>query len=284
MFAFGIWFFLLRNTEPSYDGKPLNVWVRLYARGDLPQRREAAVAIREIGTNALPFLVEEICVQYSGWRLGLARFMEHAPAWLQNYRTLNDLAFSVSRRGRDAANAFGALGPAAAAAVPRLGPLARNSTRFEVRIRALKALRYGGPTAMPVITNILANDDQLGWTLRVELDAALEMQGTNAISAIPILLAQIRGSNPVIRELGFNTLGILHLDAPHVVPALIDNLKDPSPQIRLAAIKSLRQFGSRATNAVPMLDKLRNDPDMGVRSDANLAISAIVEATPGFYE
>jgi hypothetical protein len=57
--------FALREAEPSYNGRTLSEWLErrdgnarmdaLYAES---QRREAEVAVREIGTNAVPTLVQ----------------------------------------------------------------------------------------------------------------------------------------------------------------------------------------------------------------------------------
>jgi hypothetical protein len=56
----GFCFFLVRNSEPTYNGKPLSYWVQMYSRLDLGfgDEEKAAAAIRAIGTNALPFLLK----------------------------------------------------------------------------------------------------------------------------------------------------------------------------------------------------------------------------------
>src|ERR1051325_982595 len=44
--------------EPEYDGKPLSYYLGSQTYGELRREREAREAIREMGSNAVPCLVE----------------------------------------------------------------------------------------------------------------------------------------------------------------------------------------------------------------------------------
>src|SRR5437899_940581 len=68
-------FFALRPREPVYQGKRLSEWLadlNCAGRGQINQ--EAENAIRQIGTNALPFLVTDLCTLDSSCKLGLMRW------------------------------------------------------------------------------------------------------------------------------------------------------------------------------------------------------------------
>ena len=54
----GLVLVFIPSREPSYGGKRLSVWVEMYATP--PRKSEADNAIRHIGTNALPYLLEWI--------------------------------------------------------------------------------------------------------------------------------------------------------------------------------------------------------------------------------
>jgi hypothetical protein len=53
---------ITREREPSYLGKPLRAWLReaTYGVGDAGSHDQAIQAIRHMGTNAVPFLLEWI--------------------------------------------------------------------------------------------------------------------------------------------------------------------------------------------------------------------------------
>src|SRR5256885_15128646 len=59
-------FFLwAREREPQYKGRSLTGWLRRYESKD----GEAAAAVRQIGTNAIPFLLKWMCYEPGQWRI-----------------------------------------------------------------------------------------------------------------------------------------------------------------------------------------------------------------------
>jgi len=59
----GLTLFLATPREPSYDGKRLSEWIKIYGENGLStsvDKETAAGAIRQIGTNALPYPVKWI--------------------------------------------------------------------------------------------------------------------------------------------------------------------------------------------------------------------------------
>jgi hypothetical protein len=70
--AFGVYMLFIRESEPSYKGKPLSFWVeglnpspaRTNRADRSPGVPEAPEAIRQIGSNAIPYLLKWI--QYEG--------------------------------------------------------------------------------------------------------------------------------------------------------------------------------------------------------------------------
>ena len=49
------WFSAL--SEPSWNGRPLSVWLRQFQRGAAAEQQQAEVALRGLGTNSIPFLL-----------------------------------------------------------------------------------------------------------------------------------------------------------------------------------------------------------------------------------
>src|SRR5262245_4145112 len=60
--------FLNRDVEPSYNGRTLSEWaISPFSNGAF-ESKEAADAIRQIGTNSLPFVLHWLMVEPSVWR------------------------------------------------------------------------------------------------------------------------------------------------------------------------------------------------------------------------
>src|SRR5947207_12947583 len=59
------------ERQPEYGGRKLEEWLKLYAesRSSFTDGQEAAEAVRHIGTNALPWLLEWTDYEPSGWKM-----------------------------------------------------------------------------------------------------------------------------------------------------------------------------------------------------------------------
>jgi hypothetical protein len=61
--AAGGWIFYWQPAEPVYAGKPVSYWLKEYCRSgqrmtwDTGRHEEAGVALRHMGTNAVPYLL-----------------------------------------------------------------------------------------------------------------------------------------------------------------------------------------------------------------------------------
>ena len=73
--AVAIGFFALRPREPVYQGKRLSEWLADFNRAGRGQIDQAAErAIRQIGTNALPFLLTDLSTLDSPYKLALMQW------------------------------------------------------------------------------------------------------------------------------------------------------------------------------------------------------------------
>src|SRR6266404_1973707 len=110
--------FVTREREPEYRGKRLSEWVRNYGMFD-PTRdiRETDEAIRHIGSNAVPFLLDWIRYEPPAWKAKLYNTVNSLLEKLQCEWRLSDeqalLAWGAS-------GAFADLGPEANGAIPEL--------------------------------------------------------------------------------------------------------------------------------------------------------------------
>jgi hypothetical protein len=250
-----------RPNEPTYSGRPLSFWTAGLAPGpsDGSTWDECREAIRQIGTNSLPFLLE----------------------WIQ-FPPAIDSGISIdvndpkNRLAYGSAHAFEVLGSSAAAAVPELARLANSSAAQNNRYLFVQALAGIGPAGLPALLTVVTNP---GNNARVFAISAIENLGTNAEPALPTLLALLRDPEPDVVAFAASALGNLRLQPQLVVPALQRLLQGESTTPCRFAINALAQFGPDARTAVPDLARFLNDPSEHMRGSATYALRKIAPKT-----
>jgi hypothetical protein len=135
--AFAFW---PTEREPEYNGVALSKWLERYNNGN---NAEATVAIRHIGTNALPFLLRWIQYETPGWRKSLDHFHARLPSSVQMARVVQWLFKDKAEyRAEMSVEAFSALnlaGKPASDELLRLA-LAQNPRTRSAQRRATIAL------------------------------------------------------------------------------------------------------------------------------------------------
>jgi hypothetical protein len=154
-----------RERGPSYKGKTLDQWLEGYYTASedpltgLPTRQDhdRADAIRAMGTNALPRLLELTAFKNTGLghRRVIGDLLLKLPFLSGNQRIENWKTKAFSR-AVDASIAFGALGTNAFPAIPELAQRVSATNYFIVAI-ALWVLGDIGEAAMPALMAQLSN-------------------------------------------------------------------------------------------------------------------------------
>ncbi len=226
--------------EPSYDAVSLSSWIeRLPEYPAIGNRtNEATVAIRSIGTNALPYLLKMLATDSTD--------------------TNNILPW----RGRDG---LICLEGKAEPAIPALIKLLQDRKHV---IAVSDALRFLGRAGFQALTNGFTNTDSevrfwsvsmLGFPEALEAtnDAVLQFQ-RDAEVAVPALVAELRDPNPHIAHHAAFSLMCIHQELDIVIPALtrLMNDKNAGASPRKAARQALVRFGvlsgtTTSTNIVP---------------------------------
>jgi len=224
------------DREPSYGGRNLSQWVaRIDGTAKSDTTKEAAEAIRHIGTNALPYLLKWIQYERPPWKNALHRI---TGGRLERYDFLLDHKNEI--RAEHAMKAFRVLGPQACGAIPEL-------------------LR-------------LMNDSNRSWSAGRATFTIVGM-GTNARPVLPTLIAML--TNDSLARRTMYALGELKLEPQLVVPALTNCLLRSNATIRFYAAHALCQFGGDARSAVPALVRALNDSNGRVQHWASNALVAI---------
>jgi len=216
-----------RPAEPIFEGVPLTQWLDHHVASSAaippynsPGWKAADEALRQIGTNGIPILLERLRTRdYPSWMrtpLALARKF----GWTERR------SISASWWHEEAAYAFRLLGTNAAGAVPEL-------------IRIYEA--------------------DISPSSRENAATALGHMGKHAQAALPVLIEDFHHTNHQTRWRAVTTVAHIGGNADLVVPALTKALHDPEVNVRWNALFGLDRFGGRARSAAPEAAKLLND-------------------------
>jgi len=159
---------LVSGMEPRSGGKLLSEWATQWNTNywslnrDSPQTKEAEKAIRDMGTNAIPHLLEMIRTRRSFWK---SKARDVVPQKWHQVLLLKDNSWNRRTAG---SSGLAVLGDAAVGAAPELIKIASVDPDEECRYTAVYALsrvgRFAEPT-IPFLTQCLTNDF---WQIREE--------------------------------------------------------------------------------------------------------------------
>jgi hypothetical protein len=143
------------QREPSYQGKPLRVWLKGFESESPEAHWRSAEAIRQIGTNAVPSLIAQLRHKQT---IKEPRWKQELRTWLAKQSLIKiNLPHPISER-RQALAALDALGPKAKDATPALELLLHETPPDP---QALLVLARIGPEAIPALTRALTNDEKV---------------------------------------------------------------------------------------------------------------------------
>ena len=252
-------YFFQRQLEPTYQGRPLSYWLEANSYKPGVAREEAQEALRQIGTNAIPFLLK-----YMRPRAGPGNRM------IQSVRRSVGLTTEDKIRSRagHSAYAFQALGEQAEGAISELDQMLHSPKDPEPNFPALALAGIGKP-ALPVFLSALTNRNPA-----VQLPAiqAFDSLGTNRSLAAPCLLQTLRDPDMRVRQATASVLGLSGISPDIAVPALITTLSDTNRYVRSMAGFSLINLGAKA---IPALQDALTSTNELIRKGASTALQGI---------
>ncbi|MDB6018426.1 MAG: putative lyase [Pedosphaera sp.] len=264
----GIALELLQPREPSYQRKRWSDWLKDYHIEDglYGPQPKADEAMRHMGTNVIPFLLQRLRANDSKaktWLMGLEARQSVIRLHLSH---AEDDYWKVEQ-------AFKALGPLGKPAVPELIELAHgpHGIGFElVGDYAGGALTGIGAESISAIKGLLADKSSIA---RARAAISLGQMGGVAEPALTNLMEGLKDIDAYVRLQAARALGAIGKQPMLVVPALVESLKDPSSGVRSAAVISLGAFGDEAATTA-LLTALA-DPDDKVRAAALSTLKSI---------
>ena len=198
-----------RATQPTYSGKVLTYWLLLNFDGDSSSQE----AIRQIGTNGIPTLIELLSIKNKNVKMVLSKLQDKTLVYY--YRHDEDPLDSQENLRKLAVNGFAILGTNGESAVPQLAKIF-NEYDDETMLQAGRALSKVGPTGFFVLTNVINNTNA----------------GVRDV-AIRVIAKDGGGSPEVIRQLFINAL-----QDPHSLIRLhaADFLRFTDPELVISAL------------------------------------------------
>lgn len=252
----------LSTGEPSYQGRKLSGWLKDLDNQTPTTREKAREAVGQIGTNALPILLEMVGSRDTG-----VKYLLMVCAEKLSMARLR-ITPASERRWR-AVLAFRALGSKAESAIPALNELLGEE---DIAYDVTQALAGIGSAAVLPLTHALTNEN-----VHIQFSAvkALGSLRFNAEPAVPALLPLLKENDHLLRYTTAIALGEIGKHPAEVLPALSEALGDTNASVRLAAAVALGAFEDRAQAAIPVLLKAMEDSDSAVRRAAGAAMQRI---------
>lgn len=241
--AAGMVFFAHRLPEqPTIRGRQIRSWLTQYRTnmfaiepGEIALQEDARDAIRELGTNGIPALIELLKKEDGRtksvlWRIRFIR------------RAFGGVLVPASLLRAEGVLGFEILNGAAAPAVPELAQLFDTSTSISSKNCAAAALGAIGPPAIGATSNLLKG---------------------------------LANTNDIVRIFAIRALDSIQPPLPSVLPPLLAAVNDPNGSVRLTAIRLLGRYGPEAQSALPTLDGMLGSTDEAIRAAAQSSILKI---------
>jgi len=264
--------------QPRFQGRTLTEWLMDFDDRKGNSNATVVAAIRQIGTNALPIILEFIRPEDSRFypndptdedaslRACVARALDRfgTDAKVAIRALLNSLGDSNVWAGADALSALRRIHPGTAArALPEF--LKRFKTMpTNVRINLTPDLLESSddPRAMSILIENLRDKDR---RLRYWTTFLLGGIGKSARPAAPELSERLNDSEKWVRVFAAIALREIGEEPAKAVAALVATLQDDDPYLRRAAAEHLGGFGAKAKSAVPAVLSAWGSVDSGDR-------------------
>ncbi|MDB6016392.1 MAG: repeat protein [Pedosphaera sp.] len=280
--------YLARPRGPMYQGRSLRSWLAQLDDGqhdnglmweswtEVIRRRTAkqnaaAEAIRQMGTNSLPYLVQALTSRDSDQKIKIMLLLKKQ-SWIKV-----DISTAEEMR-RPAALALDILGPAAEPYVPQLTDALWDKTSVmgggHTSKAAAIALGAVGPEGWAVLRESLtrSNFSTIYGTWALGSRRVTEPGAVEALLAVVTNNINANGSE---KALAAWSLGEIGQESERVVPVLIAALQSPDNDLRWSAADSLGKFGTNAQSSVPALVKALQDPNASVHNNALKSLKVI---------
>ena len=206
----------------------------------------AALAIRKMGTNAVPFLVHMLSAKDSKFKMKCLDLLGRQH-WINVH-----VHYDFQERS-DALRCLRVLGPIGNAAIPQVANLLDQPSDSEMAAYTLYCI---GSNALPALTDALTNRNE-----RARSDATAMLGRLQEPQSVSNLVAMLKDPDFITRSTAAHALSRFPDQADVIVPALMDCLDHPDRTFRGNAARALAKFGTAAKPAIPKLLRMVQSTD-----------------------
>ncbi|HEX5219934.1 MAG TPA: hypothetical protein VFZ59_10230 [Verrucomicrobiae bacterium] len=244
-------------------------WKYNYQEDQATKYREAEQVLQVIGTNALPWLLQEIRYERPAWKGKLERQFGRLRYPLYGWANwLWDNVVNRNSQHRWLVGVAGlqVLGTRGSNAVPELERLLTCSTSSELRDRAMYGLLAVGDPGFLCLAAALENKEQLGRekiAYRLGATHAVNME-TSKDQVVSVLVRCVDDNDRWVSYRAIEALQNLRTSPDSLIPKLVAKLHDADPLFRIRAAWMLGDYGERARVALPEISEGINDIDARV--------------------
>jgi|SRR5579859_3115993 len=292
------------DSEPVFENKTLSAWLEqsFLGRSILFDEAEpkARNAVRQIGTNAIPFLIESARAETSTFQKILSRVSEKQSLVSVPFQDSSDVNHSHNL----AVRGFSILGPAGASAVPDLRKLLKSDD-FDLRTTAAFCLAQIGPAAAPAVpelSQMLSRNTNsidvfyaayaLGRmgeaarpAVRALMDAAKRKSAIGEGTVAELAVIRITGQtlDPFLERLkdtshsrewigAAGALSILGTDAEPAIPMMLSALQQTNQNIVMVALRNLGIIRRQPDTCIPQIIPFLTSTNVIIRRNAMLVV------------
>jgi len=303
---------VLLNREPQYQGKRLSAWFKQYYRtgpnsnqSNEDQHNDAALALRAMGTNAVPFLLNEFYSYRpdSPLRTNVLTFLNKLPRPLRFppfvpagvicneaanaigeikppeeflLSLVTNRLYSTRKLEPDATiDLLCTVGAGASEVMPFLRDMLRSTNAMD-QLVAVVRLRQLGPSARPALPDLgeLVNGEKSDQRAVHAACRVLAEFDAEAADAVPAIKARLEKEKQATSRINFaKTLCRIDAQQTAALEVLIQYAQDQTNSQRGFAITSLGIVGLNAKAAIPVLLEAAREEDERVW---NIAANALV--------
>lgn len=239
--------YLLRPRDPVYQGVATTGWLKQLAHPqDWAQRERAEEAFWQMGTNAVPYLLELLGKSDAPFKVNSVR-------WLQKKTKVNLENLLVSDGQSAAVEALEVLGPRVRPWLSDLETMATNGPKNPAEIALWAIGKTRCDEAAIILARAITNAPRINPALPVYSAGELRRHG---VATIPALVWALDSTNTSVRRQSARSLGNIASEAKLVVPALLRKLADPDALVATFAAEGLAVFGTDAAASEPLLTNM----------------------------
>ena len=266
-----------RPSGPEHGGRALSQWLEIYTdysstSSGSPSTEEAAKAVRNIGTNAIPYLLGWIRYEQPAWRRWVGDIIPKLPMSLSHW--LSDRSLF---KAWGAVAGFEILGVESKSAIPGLTLLINDPEAGDSSRRAMRALAHMGDEGIQALLESVKNPAAPYRDKALSEIGQAHTLGANINPAMPAILRCLNDKDNLVNDGAWHiVIGRFALLEPQM---LLNNITNNLPNFdqagQVTLLEVLSKLGEAARPAMPTVVGLLNCTNVETRNAATNALRKI---------